>query len=164
MVELEVVGVIPSSEADLLVVYLRNENVILPILVGLAEASAIHRELMGLKPPRPMTHDLICNLLAGLGGNLQSVTIYKLEEGTFFAHLNIEQLSSTGQVEQVLRVDSRPSDGIAIAVRACCPIYASEEVMDAAGQDASQLLSAAEDQEDRDIDFGDEGEGFLDTE
>jgi len=163
MVELEVVGVIPSSEPDLVVVYLRHENRVLPILVGLAEASAIHRELMGLKPPRPMTHDLICNLLAGLGGNLQSVTIYKLEDSTFFAHLNIEQLSRTGQVEQVLRVDSRPSDGIAIAVRAQCPIYAAEEVMEMAGQDASQLLSAEED-EDEDGDGGEEGEPLFDAE
>ena len=162
MVELEVVGVIQSNEPDLLVVYLRNENRVLPILVGLAEASAIHRELMGLKPPRPMTHDLICNILAGLGGTLQSVMIYKLEEGTFFAHLNIEQVSRSGHVEQVLRVDSRASDGIAIALRAHRPIYAAEEVMDLAAQDASQLLGAEDHGE------GNEGEEdggtFLDSE
>lgn len=163
MVELEVIGVIPSNEPDLLVVYLRNENRVLPILVGLAEASAIHRELMGLKPPRPMTHDLICNLLAGLGGRLQSVMIYKLEDSTFFAHLNIEQVSGTGQVAQVLRVDSRASDGIAIAVRSGSPIYAAEEVMDVAGQDASHLLNIEEEPEAGD-EGEDEGESFLGSE
>ena len=139
MVPLEVMGVSQPSKDDFPVVLLRNENRILPILVGLPEANAIQIVLMGQTPPRPLTHDLICNLLAGLRGELQSVTIYKLENEIFFAHLNIEQKSPTGQVEQVLRVDSRPSDGIAIAVRMKCPIYAAEEVMDAAAQDASIL-------------------------
>jgi bifunctional DNase/RNase len=98
---------------------------------------------------RPMTHDLIRNLLAGLRGTVQSVTIYKLENETFYAHVNIEQKSSSGQVEQVLRVDSRPSDGIAIACRTEAPIFATEVVMDAASQDISILGGSEE---------GDDGE------
>jgi uncharacterized protein len=147
MVPLEVMGVSQPDKDGFPVVLLRNENRILPILVGLPEASAIQIVLLGQSPPRPLTHDLICNLLAGLRGELRSVTIYKLEHEIFFAHLNIEQKSPTGQVEQVLRVDSRPSDGIAIAVRIKCPIYAAEEVMDAAAQDASILEGSDEDDE-----------------
>ena len=148
MVKLELVGVSQYDKDGTYAVLLRDETRILPIMVGLPEASAIHIVLMGQMPPRPLTHDLICNLLAGLRGRLQSVIIYKLENGTFFAHLNIEQLSPSGQVEQVLRVDSRPSDGIAIAIRTKCPIYAAEEVMQQAGQDAASLLSSDDDDDD----------------
>lgn len=147
MVPLEVLGVSQADKTGLPVVLLRDGNRILPILVGIPEASAIQIVLMGESPPRPLTHDLICNLLAGLRGSLQSVTIYKLENDIFYAHLNIEQRSSEGQVEQMLRVDSRPSDGIAIAVRMQCPIFAAEEVMEAAAQDASILAGDEEGEE-----------------
>ncbi len=136
MIELELLGV--SSDGQLQhVVLLRHKDRVLPILVGPMEAEAIHLGLLNKKIGRPLTHDLICNLLAGLRGELRSVTIYKLENDTFFAHLNIEQKAPDGTVEQVLRVDSRPSDGIAIATRVKCPIYAAEEVLDQAGQDLS---------------------------
>jgi len=158
MVPLEVLGVSQADRSGFPFVLLRNESRVLPILVGPHEASAIQIVLMGETPPRPLTHDLICNLLAGLRGQLQSVNIYKLENDIFYAHLNIEQRSSLGQVEQVLRVDSRPSDGIAIAVRMQCPIFAAEEVMDAAAQDAS-ILSSAEEEEDTDQEDTEEGEG-----
>ena len=148
MVPLEVIGVSQSEKDGFPVVWLRNGNRVLPIVVGLPEANAIQIVLLGQTPPRPLTHDLICNLLAGLRGELQSVTIYKLEHEIFFAHLNIQQRTPTGQVEQVLRVDSRPSDGIAIAVRMKCPIYAAEEVLETAGQDASLLAEPDEEEED----------------
>ena len=154
MVPLEVLGVSQQPEQHgTAVVLLRHENRILPILVGLPEASAIQMQIMGEKPPRPLTHDLICNLLTGLRADLRSVSIYKLENDIFFAQLNIEQKSASGQVEQVLRVDTRPSDGIAVAVRKECPIYAAEEVMDTAAQDAS-ILGSAEDFENGDADNG----------
>ena len=139
MIPLEVMGVSQPEKDGFPFVVLRHENRILPILVGMPEAGAIQIVLMGKTPPRPLTHDLIGNLLAGLRAELKSVVIYKLEHDIFFAHLNIEQRSPTGQVEQVLRVDSRPSDGIAIAVRMGCPIYAVEEVMDAAGQEGPSM-------------------------
>jgi bifunctional DNase/RNase len=133
MVEVEVLGV--SDGAAHPVVLLRHEDRVLPIVVGLPEAQAIQVGLMEEKLGRPMTHDLVCNILAGLRGELQSITIYKLENDTFFAHLNVNQLSGAGEIEQVLRIDSRPSDSIAIAVRAQCPIFVADEVMDAAAQD-----------------------------
>jgi hypothetical protein len=150
MLKLEVLGVSEGPHHP--VVLLRHEDRILPIVVGIAEANAIQVGLMQEKIGRPMTHDLICNLLAGLGGALQSVSIYKLENDTFFAHLNVEQKNVDGQVSQILRIDSRPSDGIALAIRVKCPILAAEEVMDVAGQDVSIISPPDEPEE------GDEGD------
>lgn len=137
MIEMEIWGVSDGQPGP--VVLLRNENRILPIVINFPEANAIQMGLMGQKFGRPMTHDLICNLLAGLKGTVQSVNIYKLENDTYYAYLNIEQRSHDGEIEQILRVDTRPSDGMAIAVRVKCPIYAAEEVLDTSGQDMSSL-------------------------
>lgn len=135
MVEVEVLGVHPAEEHPYPLVLLRHENRILPILIGPDVASAIQLGLMKEKTPRPLTHDLICNLLAGLRADLQSVSVYSLQNDTFYAHLNVAQKNAQGEIEQILRIDSRASDAIAIAVRVGCPIYASDEVMEAA-QDA----------------------------
>ena len=152
LVPLEILGV--SNDGRLApVVLLRHEDRVLPILVGTAEADAIRAALTHLDLGRPMTHDLICNLLAGLRGTLKSVVIYKLENDTFFAHLNIEQRSEGEQIEQVLRIDSRPSDGIAIACRIGCPILAAQEVMDMAAADWSVLNASDEDEDDEEPDF-----------
>jgi len=133
MIEVEVFGVHDTPSHP--VVLLRHEDRVLPIVVGIPEAQAIQVGLMNEKLGRPMTHDLVSNLLAGLRADLQSVTIYKLENDTFFAHLNVDQKSPTGETEQLLRIDSRPSDGIAIAVREHCPIFVAKEVMNSAAQE-----------------------------
>ncbi len=148
MLELEVLGVHEGTHHHP-VVLLRHEDQVLPIVVGIAEASAIHQGLMNEKIGRPMSHDLMCNIFAGLRGDVKSITIYKLENATFYAHLNVEQKNSAGQVEQVLRIDSRPSDAVAIAVRVGCPIYVAEQVMEEAGTDVS-ILSSSEEQDDQD--------------
>lgn len=155
MVKLEVLGV-SADPAYQPVVLLRHEERVLPIVVGTAEADAIQAALTKRNIGRPMTHDLICNLLAGLRGQLQSVTIYKLERDTFYAHLNIEQTNGNGQIEQVLRVDTRPSDGIAVALRVDCPILAAQDVMDQASHDVSILRSPedGEDTPEENEDFG----------
>lgn len=137
MVEVEILGV--SDTPNHPVVLLRHEDRVLPIVVGAPEAQAIYVGLRDEKLGRPMTHDLVCNLLAGLRAELESVTIYKLENDTFFAHLNVKQQSPSGETEQMLRIDSRPSDGIAIAVRQQCPIYVAEEVMESAAQDVGSM-------------------------
>jgi len=152
MVKLTVLGV-SAENHNLPVVVLRDDDRLLPIVVGPAEADAIHAALRHRNLGRPMTHDLICNVLAGLRGELRSVTIYKLENDTFYAHLNVEQMSNSGQVEQVLKIDSRPSDGIAIALRVGAPIFAAPEVMDAAGQDLSILSAPDEPEEPDDPEF-----------
>jgi uncharacterized protein len=161
MVPLDVLGVSAGIGQFQPVVLLKHEDRILPIMVGLAEADAIQGALMNRDLGRPMTHDLICNLLAGLRGQVTAVVIYKLEENTFYAHLDLEQRSATGQVEQILKIDSRPSDGIAIALRVKCPIYAAVEVMNEASTDAQSILgivSEGEEGEEGDEDEGDEEE------
>ena len=137
MVEVDIVGVTDTPNHH--VVILRHEDRVLPIVVGTPEAQAIYVGLHDEKLGRPMTHDLVCNLLAGLRAELESVTIYKLENDTFFAHLNVKQASPSGETEQMLRIDARPSDGIAIAVRRRCPIYVADEVMESAAQDESSV-------------------------
>ncbi len=91
----------------------------LPIIIGAFEAQSIALEMEGIKPPRPLTHDLMKNLIDLLGGELVDVCINELREGTFFARLNLD----------TQEVDSRPSDAIALAVRYGAPIYVAEKVM-----------------------------------
>lgn len=99
----------------------------LPIFIHATEAEAIAAELEGYRPQRPLTHDLLKNCIAALGGELQYVLINDLRDNIFYAVLHVEQAHRT------IDVDARPSDSIALAVRARVPIYVAEEVMDAAG-------------------------------
>jgi bifunctional DNase/RNase len=99
----------------------------LPIYIGRTEAEAILVELQGYKHPRPLTHDLLKNCITALGGELQYVLVNDLRDDIFFAVLHIVQ----GKRE--MDVDVRPSDSVALAVRAHVPIYVSEEVMEKAG-------------------------------
>ena len=164
MLELQVLGVTPPGSAEYPTVILRHEEQVLFISIGPFEAAAIAWGLKSDKPVRPMTHDLILNILAGLRGEIKSVTVYKLEKGTFFAYLMVEQRGVEGGVEQVLRIDTRPSDGIAIAVRSGCPIYAAEEVMAEAGRDFSLLQSQSDEGEESENEVEDEDEGDEDDE
>ena len=99
----------------------------LPIFIGRTEAEAILIELQGYKHPRPLTHDLLNNCITALGGELQYVLINDLRDDIFFAVLHILQ------GEKEMDIDVRPSDSVALAVRAQVPIYVAEEVMDRAG-------------------------------
>jgi hypothetical protein len=100
---------------------------VLPIFIGTAEATAIALALSGEAPPRPMTHDLMAALLKTLGAHVDSVEVTELSDGTFFAELVLT--GSKGSH----RVDSRPSDAIALAVRVGAPVLVNESVLDAAG-------------------------------
>ena len=133
MVEFDTIVVNKSDPSPLVI--LSNDERTLSIEVGEAEAEVIDAALENKSHGRPLTHDLIRNLLIGLRGNLQSITIYKFEANIFHAHLNVEQVSEEGLLEQVVRIDCRPSDGIAIALRTKSPIYVTEEVMVAADQE-----------------------------
>ncbi len=95
----------------------------LPIIIGAFEAQAIAMELEGIKPPRPLTHDLTKNLIEALGATLVEIIIDELRDNTFYAKLILD-ISSMSQ-----EIDARPSDAIALSVRFKCPIYASETVM-----------------------------------
>ncbi len=101
-----------------------------PIVIGLPEAQAIDRRLKGIEIKRPQTHDLLANMIEELGGTLESITINDLSEHTFFAQLNIRQNGKT------LRVDSRPSDAIALGIAADVPIFVADHVLESAVKDA----------------------------
>ena len=95
----------------------------LPIIIGAFEAQSIALEMEGIKPPRPLTHDLLKNVMDSLGASLNDVFINELKDGTFYAKLSLDSQE----------VDSRPSDAIALAVRYGVPIYVADSVMDEAG-------------------------------
>jgi uncharacterized protein len=103
-----------------------NGNRRLPIIIGAFEAQAIALEIEGIKPPRPLTHDLLKNVIDNLGASILEVIIDELKENTFYAKIIIEVSALTNEI------DSRPSDAIALAVRVQCPIYVAETVMDSA--------------------------------
>ncbi len=103
----------------------RGGNRLLPIIIGISEVTAIKMKISGIQPPRPLTHDLLQNTISQLGATLDRIVITKLEFNTFFAKL-ILQTKDGAKFE----VDARPSDGIAVALRADAPIYVAEEVLD----------------------------------
>lgn len=103
----------------------------MPIIIGVPEAQAIANELEGVRAQRPMTHDLLRNVIEALGGQLREVVIHSLKEGTFYASLNFEFSD--------LEVDARPSDAIAIAVRCGVPIYVAEEILEEAAIDQGDI-------------------------
>jgi len=109
----------------------------LPIFIGTAEAQAIALKLNGMELPRPLTHDLLKNLVEELGWTLRNIEICDLRDGTFYARLNVEQ---DGKMKQI---DCRPSDAIALALRCAAPIFVDEKVMAEAGQVLPQPEPAA---------------------
>ncbi|MGQ0701741.1 MAG: bifunctional nuclease family protein [Gemmatimonadales bacterium] len=117
------------------VVVLREEDGerTLPIWIGASEANAIALELQGVKPERPLTHDLMKRLVSGLGGELRRVLIAGLRENTYLAQLLIYRGT------EVFEVDARPSDSIALALRMNAPIFSEEDLLDrtARSSDAS---------------------------
>ncbi len=100
-----------------------NGNRRLPIIIGAFEAQSIALEMEGIKPPRPLTHDLMKNILETMGSDLAEIVISELRDGTFFARLAFDSRE----------IDARPSDAIALAVRFGAPIFVIDRVMDEAG-------------------------------
>lgn len=129
MVEMSIDSIRVSVVNSQRVVILRENKAdrYLPIWIGPAEADAIAIKLQGVTVPRPLTHDLLCSLIAAMGAKVKFVVVNDLLNDTFYAKIH---LSVDGRD---LEVDSRPSDAIAIAVRAQIPIYAEEEVLEKAG-------------------------------
>ncbi len=129
MLEVEVFNILfdNTNQTPIMLLKEKSGSKILPIWIGFFEAESIMMALKGVVLPRPMTHDLCSDTICALGGKLQAVQIYKLEGGTFYARLVIDQNGS------ILKLDSRPSDSVAIALRQASPIYVSEKVMSEAG-------------------------------
>ncbi|MFD4367434.1 bifunctional nuclease family protein [Rhodococcus sp. NPDC058521] len=126
MSEMHVIGVRVEQPQNAPVLLLRETegDRYLPIWIGQTEATAIALEQQGVEPARPLTHDLIKNLIEAFGRTLEEVRIVDLQEGTFYADLVFD-----GD----LRVSARPSDSIAIALRSGVPIFADESVLSEAG-------------------------------
>lgn len=118
----------PISEKPILVLRTDNGEKILPIWIGHNEAQAIALELDSIRAPRPMTHDLVCNIISSMEGKLTRVDICDLRDSTFYAELVVDR--DCGE----LRIDARPSDAIAIAIRLNAPIFVADHVLDEASQ------------------------------
>ena len=99
-------------------------NKFLPIWIGHPEAAAILMKLQGASTPRPMTHDLVTDIISQLDAQVVRITVTELKENTFYASITVQQNGSE------IEIDSRPSDAIALAVRADAPIFAAEEVIE----------------------------------
>jgi len=124
-VEMKIRGLMMDPVSNMPIVVLKDVNgdTVLPIWVGVYEANAIALEIEKVTTPRPMTHDLIKNVLTGLEAQVHKVVVTELKEDTFYAVIWLERDG------QVVSVDSRPSDAIALAMRVDCPIFVEEEVL-----------------------------------
>jgi len=126
MIEMELNKIVINEKRhdQLIVLKEKNGERILPIVIGLNEASAIKLKISGFNPPRPLTHDLLHTAIENLEANIDKIIIDKLEENTFHAKLVIKTKSG-----EYKTIDARPSDSIALAVRAHAPIFVEEEVV-----------------------------------
>ena len=125
MLEVKVVhlGLDRSSNTPVVILQEKDGERVLPIWIGPSEASAIAMELAGVKFSRPLTHDLVKQIILGLGGELTKVSITRVKENTYFAEMEIHQ------DDTVVRVDARPSDSIAVALRFGSPIFTQEDLL-----------------------------------
>ena len=116
----------PNSGTPIIILKDVNSETMLPIWVGAYEANAIALEIEKIAPPRPMTHDLLRNLIVELGLKVERVVVTSLRDNTFYAVIEL-----TAEDGELMRLDSRPSDAIALALRADCPIFVDVEVIQA---------------------------------
>ena len=124
-VEMKIRGLMMDPVTNMPIVVLKDTSgsTILPIWVGIYEANAIALEIEKVSTPRPMTHDLIKTLLLGLGTGIRKVVVSELKEDTFYAVIWLDRDG------ELISVDSRPSDALALALRLDCPIFVEEAVL-----------------------------------
>ena len=124
-IEMRIRGLVMDPVTNMPIVILKDVNgaSVLPIWVGIYEANAIALEIEKVTTPRPMTHDLLKNLLLGLETRVQKVVVSELKEDTFYALIWLERDG------QVMSIDSRPSDALALALRVDCPIFVEDGVL-----------------------------------
>jgi len=139
LIEMNLAGVRVELPSNQPIVLLREADCerYLPIWIGAPEAGAIALALQGVVTPRPMTHDLLKNILEEMSVQVNSIVITELREGTFYAVINMQRNGASYEVS------SRPSDAIALAVRLKCKILVNEEVL----SEASILIPSGEDEE-----------------
>lgn len=142
MIPLKVVKISYQPDTRSYAVILKeiNGNRCIPVMVGAFEAQSIALAIESVETPRPLTHDLICDVLTNVKSNLQSVLINDLQEGVFFAQLEIESKSLGKKI-----IDSRPSDAIAIALRMDCKILIYPKIINQAGVAEEDLINKKED-------------------
>lgn len=136
----------PNSGTPIIILKDVDSDTMLPIWVGAYEANAIALEIEKIAPPRPMTHDLLRNLIIELGIQVDRVVVTSLRDNTFFAVIEMRLSDGNRMV-----LDSRPSDAIALALRADCPIYVDEEVIR-----ASQKSTPADEESGEESPLGEE--------
>ncbi len=126
MIEMELNKIVIDEKRhdQLIVLKEKGGDRFLPIVIGLNEASAIKLKISGFKPPRPLTHDLLHSTIENLGATIDKIIIDKLEDNTFHAKLVLKTRSGKNKV-----IDARPSDTIALAVRAHAPIFVEDEIV-----------------------------------
>lgn len=129
-VQMELTRIIIHESNEQQIIYLRevDGDRTFPIVIGFFEATSIDRRIRGQSTPRPLTHDLLANVIELLGGELQDIYISELREHTYFAKLRVKHEG------EIVEIDSRPSDAIAVAVTVDVPIFVAEEVLDEVGQ------------------------------
>lgn len=142
MVEVEIFGLALDEKSKSPILVLKDENQrALPIWIGAMEAMAISMAINEVPFPRPMTHDLLLNTIHAMGGTISRVEVTDIEQGTFFAEIIVST------EDNFRRIDCRPSDAIALAVRAKCPIYVGDDVIAEAGshfEEADESVIKAE--------------------
>ena len=156
-IPMELVGVrveVPDNTPVLILREQTGKRRVLPIMIGSPEASAIHFALEGVMSPRPMTHDLFVDVLNSVGVTLQRVIVTEIRDHTYYAELYLQTPNG------LQTVSSRPSDALALAVRAGAEIFATEELLDAVGQEAAAIEEETEVTEET---IMDEFRDFIDT-
>ncbi len=126
MIEVKVahLGLDRNTNTPVVILQEKDGERVLPIWIGPAEASAIAMELAGVQFARPLTHDLVKQIIVGLGGELRQVLITQVKDSTYFAELHIHR------EDHVFQVDARPSDSIAVALRLKAPIFAQDDLLE----------------------------------
>ena len=137
MIELNVHSVLYSLLSRHRVVLLKEVQGerYLPIWIGMYESEAIAMRLQGASVPRPLTHDLLANVISEMGGTVQYIVVNDLNDSTFFARIAIQMSRGPRASGEVQLVDSRPSDAIALAVRAGVPVFVADTVMEVAASE-----------------------------
>jgi len=138
-VEMKIRGLMLDPVTNTPIVILKDSgDTVLPIWVGVYEANAIALEIEKVRTPRPMTHDLIKNVLAGLDAQVHKVVVTELKEDTFYSVIWMEREG------RIISVDSRPSDALALALRVDCPIFVEDEVLKTSKKAASAAETSSE--------------------
>jgi hypothetical protein len=132
----------PTTKMPIVVLKDPDNKLNLPIWIGPLEAASMATELEGIRPARPMTHDLLRNLLGDLGASVEAVEITELRDNTYYARIEVKTREGSA-----VQIDSRPSDAISIALRTKSPIYVAKTVLESSSElreSAEQAVSAAD--------------------